>query len=335
MNYKESKEILEEIKKADKILLNCHRGPDPDSIGSALALSYVLEKMGKHTDIVCPSERLYDELSFLRNYDKIKKETDFSTFDYTKYDLFVCQDSSSWDMVTGSKETQIFNMPIVVIDHHKTNTRYGQLNLIDAGSSSVGELLYKILMDWDVEIDKDTATALLTAIIGDTGIFKYPNTEVSTFKIASDLMSDGADKDLIVAKVYRSVKPNLIKFWGETLRRVVIDEEAKFVYSAVPYSVNESLGKPEYAKETACDLFAQITDGTEFGIMMLETEPGKISVSLRARNKFDTSKIALELGGGGHKAASGAKVEGLPFDEAVKRVLDVARKYADEFNSKK
>lgn len=333
MNYKTSQEILEEINKANKILLNCHRGPDPDSIGSALALSYALEKMGKNTEIICPSEKLYDELSFLRDYEKIKKDVNFSTFDYSKYDLFICQDSSSWDMVSGSKEISIFDIPIIVIDHHKTNTNFGVINLVDSKSSSVGELLYEIIKDWSIEIDKDIATALLTAIIGETGIFKYPNTEVNTIKIAAELMTKGADKDLIIARVYRSVKFNLIKFWGETLMRVVIDEKGKFIYSAVPYSVFESLGKPDYAKESVCDLFAQITEGTEFGIMMLETEPEKLSISLRARNTFDTSKIAQELGGGGHRAASGAKIVGLTFDEAVKKVLDVTRKYADEFNS--
>jgi len=331
MNYKESQKILEEIKKAKRILLNCHRGPDPDSIGSALALRIVLEQMGKSVEVICPSEKLYDEISFLKNYDSIRKEINFSTFEFLKYDLCIFTDSSSWDMVSGSKEIAIFDIPIIVIDHHKTNTRYGKINLVDDNASSVGELLFQVFEDWKVVLNREISTALLTAIIGDTGLFKYPNTKASTFKAATTLMEKGADKDLIVSKVYRSVKPNLIKFWGETLRRVVIDEKCKFVYSAVPYSVYESLGRPDYAKESACDLFAQITDGTEFGIMILEKEPEIFSVSLRSRNKFDTSLIALELNGGGHAAASGGKVEGLPFEEAVEKVLVVARKFAKEY----
>src|SRR3989344_2234388 len=200
MNYKESIEILEKIKNTKKILVNCHRGPDPDSIGSALAICYVLSKFDKEVNIICPSEKLYDEISYLSKYDEIQRQTDFSNFNYSEYDLFITLDSSSWDMVAGTLDVPVFSMPIVVIDHHQTNTQYGELNLVDSKSSSVGELLYKVFEDWGVDVDKDTATALLTAIIGDTGIFKYPNTSVDTFKIASDLMELGAEKDLIIAK---------------------------------------------------------------------------------------------------------------------------------------
>ena len=328
MNYKESKQILEEIKKANRILLNCHRSPDPDSIGSALALSYVLELLGKLVDIICPSETLFDDVSFLKNYSSIKKDINFDTFDFNKYDLFITLDSSSWDMVSSKKELPLPKIPIIVIDHHYTNTNYGLVNLIDKNVSSTGEMLYLLFKDLEFDVDADTATALLTGIIGDTGIFKYPNTSIKVFKIAYELMKKGAKRDLIISSVYRSYDYNLIKFNGEALLHTRLDKQNKFIYSAISYEMYSDLGKPKNAKEVAADLFAQITRGTNFGFMALETEKGKLSISLRARGSFDTSKIALALGGGGHPAASGAKIEGLPFDKAVKKVLQVARKFA-------
>ncbi|KKQ37259.1 MAG: DHH family protein [Candidatus Woesebacteria bacterium GW2011_GWA1_37_7] len=330
MNYRESRSILEKVKKAKRILLNCHRGPDPDSIGSALAMKYVLEGMEKTVGVICPSEKLYENVSFLKDYKKIQKGIDFNKFNFLEYDLFITLDSSSWNMVSSDPNSSLPRIPLIVIDHHDTNKNFGKINLVDKNASSVGEILYLLIQDWSVNITKVIATALLTAIIGDTGIFKYPNTSEKTFDVAYQLVKKGADKNLIIANIYRNLDFNLIKFWGEALNRVKLDKKYGFIYSAVPYEVYKKLDKPENAKESSIDLFGQITKGTEFGFMAVETEKNKLSISLRSRTDFDSSQIATALGGGGHAAASGAKIEGLPFDEAVNKVLHVARKYAKE-----
>ena len=148
MNYKESKKILAEIKKAKRILLNCHRGPDPDSIGSALAMYEVLKGWGKDVVVVCSSGDLFDNVSFLQGYSKIKKGVDFSKFDFPQYDLFITLDSSNWSMVTGDNEMSVPDIPLVVIDHHKTNPGYGTINLVDINAKSVGEILYLVFQDW-------------------------------------------------------------------------------------------------------------------------------------------------------------------------------------------
>jgi len=328
MNYRESKTILAEIKKAKRILLNCHRGPDPDAIGSALALFSVLTKMGKKVDIVCPNEILYESLKYLSDYKEIKKGVNFATFDFSKYDLFITLDSSSWGMVTGEKEISIPKIPLVVIDHHKTNTRYGNINLVDKKVTSVGELLFLVFEDWGIEVNKLTANYLMIAIIGDTGAFRYPGSTERTFKVASKLMQKGADKDEAIFHIYRSEPFNLMKFYGEVLMRTKLDKKGKFIWAAIPYEVYKKLGKPASAKESASSLFTQVVDETEFGFVAVETERDKLAVSFRSRTGFDTSKIAMTLGGGGHVYASACKVEGLAFDKAVKKVLAVARKYA-------
>jgi len=99
MNYKESKEILDEIKKTKKVLVNCHRGPDSDSVGSALGLSKVIESMGKEVLIICPSEVPVD-LKFLPGSEKIKR-VDFASFNFSNYGLFIAIDSSDYSMVSG------------------------------------------------------------------------------------------------------------------------------------------------------------------------------------------------------------------------------------------
>ena len=327
-NYSESKKILAEVKKAKRILVNCHRGPDPDSIGSALALFEVLRKWDKKVTLVCSSNELFDKINFLHNYSKIQKGVNFSNIDYSKHDLFITLDSSSWGMVTGDNNIPIPKIPMVVIDHHKTNPKYGTVNLVDSNVQSVGELMYRVFMDWGIKLNKHIATDLLTGMIGDTGAFRYPGSTDETFRAVGELVANGADTDMIIHHIYRSEPFQLVKFYGEVLNRLKLDRRGRFVWATVPFEVYKSLGMPSSAKEASASLFAQVVDNTDFGFIAVEVEKDKLAVSFRSRTGFDTSKIAVELGGGGHSAASGAKIVGMPFEKAVNKLLKVARKHA-------
>lgn len=328
MNYPESQKILEEIKKAKRILVNCHRSPDPDGIGSALALKLVLEQMGKEVEIICPSGQVDKRINFLKGFDEIKTGINFSKFDYTKFNLFITLDSASWDMVTGKNEIFMPQVPIVNIDHHITNKNYGSINLVDTGASSVCELLFSLFENWIVEMDVKIATCLLTGIIADTGAFSYPNTTAKTLGIAQKLIEVGVDKNKIILRLYRSEDLNMLRFWGEVLQKMEIDKDYKFIWSAISHDVYKRYGMPEYGKESAASSFAPIVDGTDFGLIAVEEDTERLFISFRSRTGFDVSPIAEELGGGGHKAAAGAKIVGLPFDKAVEKVLGVARKHA-------
>jgi len=329
MNYPESQLILDEIKKAKRILINCHRSPDPDSIGSALAMRKVLLNIGKQVDVICPSEELYENVNYLEGFDEIKKQIDFRKFKFLNYDLFLTLDSSSWDMVTGLKNFVPQKIKTITIDHHATNTKYGDINLLDKNVTSVGELLFLIFEDWEIKIDKDIANCLMTGIIGDTGAFRYPGSDEKTFRVTMELMKMGADKDKTIHALYRSEPYELIQFYGEVLSRVKIDKDNKFVWSAIPHEIYKKLGKPSMAKESAASLFAQVVGGTDFGFVAVEQEKDKLAVSFRSRTGLDTSQIAVELGGGGHIYASGARVDG-EFNQAVEKVLAACRKYANK-----
>ncbi len=323
MNYKESAKILEKIKKANKILVNCHRGPDSDSVGSALALSGVLRNLGKEVKIVCPSDVPAD-LKFLSGADLIKR-VNFSTFDFSEFDLFLAIDSSTYSMVTGLKDNNKPSINTIMIDHHYSSEKFGKINLIDAKTTSTGELLFKIFEDWDVKIDRVTAECLLTGIIGDTGSFQYQNVGQGTLRIAASLMDAGADKDKIIFNIYRNIDYKEVKMWGKFIESMKIEDG--FVWSAISLATYKDFGEYPYAKEDVANLFFPIVKDTDFGIVMVETNNGVLSVSFRSRSGFDVSQIAQEVGGGGHKAAAGARIEGLPFDQAVDKVLTAARKY--------
>jgi bifunctional oligoribonuclease and PAP phosphatase NrnA len=324
MNYKESAIILKEIKKSKKILINCHRGPDSDSVGSALALYRVLKNLDKEVSVICPSD-LPADLTFLTDSDLVKR-VNFSTFNFTEYDLFLIIDSSTYAMVTGLKDSNTPTINSVVIDHHFSNEKFGDINLIDPDRTSTGELLFKIFEDWDVSVDKVIAECLLTGIIGDTGSFQYQNVGEETLRIAASLVEKGADKDKIIYNIYRNIDFKEVKMWGKFIESMMIEDN--FVWSAISLATYKDFGEYPYAKEDVANLLFPIVKGTDFGIVMVETSDKVLSVSFRARSKFDVSKIAGEVGGGGHKAAAGARIEGLPFQDAVNKVLTTARKYA-------
>ncbi|EKE12515.1 MAG: hypothetical protein ACD_13C00191G0011 [uncultured bacterium] len=326
MNYKQSTNILSEIKKAKKILLNCHRGPDSDSVGSALSLYQILKKMGKEATVICPSD-IPSDLAFLPGANEIVR-VNFTSFDFSDYDLFFVLDSSTYSMVTGLKDSEKPSIRTIVIDHHFSNEKFGDINLVDAEVTSTGELLFLLFKDWDVPITKEVADCLLTGIIGDTGTFQYQNVGQKTLKIAAELMEKGANKDEIIFNLYRNIEFREVKMWGKFIEKMMIEDG--FVWSAIPHSVYEDLGEYVYAKEDVANLFAPIVRGTEFGIIMVEVSENVLSVSFRSRTGFDVSKVAKEVGGGGHKAASGARIEGLPFQEAVNKVLKAARQYVQK-----
>lgn len=325
MTYKQSSEILSRIKSAEKILINCHQRPDVDSISSALSMCQALMQLGKNPEVVSPDEIL-PELNFLACSDKFTK-VDFSKFNFGKYDLFLVLDSASREVVMGSKTDLLPPIPIVVIDHHVTNTRFGEINLIDGQRSATAELLYLLFLDWKIKIDKDLANSLLTGILGDTGAFEYHNTTPKTLHIAAELMEKGAQKDEILLKIFRSKQMSLLKFWGQVLDDLQVDKSGEFAWCAISHKVYKRLGEPQTARESASSLFTRMVEGTKFGIVMLEEEPGVLRASFRARStEFDVSKIAAALGGGGHTGAAGATIRG-SFELAKEKILETARRF--------
>ena len=328
MKYKESQQIFEEIKKAKKILVSCHKGPDPDSIGSTLALYYFLTSIDKEVEMVCLDE-VSDYCNFLLSVEDIKK-INYKEFDFSKFDLFIIPDSGSWGMVVGRDSIDLPKLTTIVIDHHKTNKGFGKINLVDEKTTSTAEILYLMFKDLDIKITPDMATALLTGIIGDTGVFQFKGVGAKTLEIAKDLIELGADKDEIVFNIYSSYDFNLLKLLGEILLRMEKDKEDKFVWSAVPFDVYNKYSRPESTKEVAATMFSRIVKETDFGMIMIEIKEKSLAISLRSRTDFDVSKIAVALGGGGHKNAAGATIEGKEYNKAVEKALQTARKFAKD-----
>ncbi|MFA6081433.1 MAG: bifunctional oligoribonuclease/PAP phosphatase NrnA [Patescibacteria group bacterium] len=318
-NYSLSKSILKEIKQANNILINVHRNPDLDSIGSATALYQALIKIfGKKATLVCPHE-IPENFKFLKGADKVIM-IDFSRFDFSQYDLFLIVDSGSYDIVTGSKEVKLPDIKKIIIDHHQTNNWTEFVHkLLDIEASSTAEIVYTMFLDWKIGIDSEMATSLFSGIASDTVFFKYEKNSKKTFRIATELLEKGADKDKLIEQAFDSFDFNLIQTMGEFLTK--IKKENGFVYSIMDYKTFVKLGKHRGARETAANLFARSVDGYDFGFIAVEYEKEKFAVSFRSKKNTDVSVIAKKLGGGGHKNAAGATVFG-SIDQVIKKIKE-------------
>jgi len=328
MYYQQSLQILETIKKSNNILINVHRNPDLDSIGSATALFLALKKIRKLVTLVCPHE-IPENFKFLKGAKQVK------TFDFTNFknftnfmnsfDLFIIVDSGSYDIVTGRKEIKLPNIKKIVIDHHKTNNFTDvNIKLLDEKASATAEIVYQLFQDWGLRINSDMATALFSGIAGDTVFFKYSGNTQLTFQIIKDLLDKGANKDQLVDEVFDSFDFDLVKLMGEFLAKMKKGSSpaGEFVYSIMDYETYKKYGKPKAARELVADLFARSIKGHNFGFIVLEEGKGKFSISFRSKKNTDVSVIAKKLGGGGHKNASGATIYG-KADQVIKIIKQI------------
>jgi phosphoesterase RecJ-like protein len=322
---KESRKILSEIKKAEKILLALHVSPDVDSLASTLSLNLVLKRMEKKTRIISFSQIPPKLLSFAG--EQTVEITDFAKVNFNDYDLFIALDSAQERMITRSHYPEEFpkNFKVINIDHHITNNKYGDINFVYPYSST-SELLYWLFKDWGIKIDRALSDFIFRGIMTDTGGFQYPMTSAETFLVASELLKNGASLDESVLFTLRSYSFKTLKYWGKILNNMRIDESGKFIWSKISAKEREELGVDPTEIEGAASLFTPVVQGTEFGIILNEESGHLVRGSLRSRDKFDVSEIAVELGGGGHKQAAGFSLE-LPIEEAEKLVLEVARRY--------
>jgi phosphoesterase RecJ-like protein len=323
-NYPLSKSIFEEIKQVNKILINVHRNPDLDSIGSATALYQALIKMGKKVTLVCPHE-IPENFKFLKGADKVLT-IDFKTWagKPRPYDLFLILDSGSYDIVTGSKEIKLPDIKKIVIDHHRTNlfTDVG-IKLLDEIAATC-EIIYQMFVDWGIKIDPDMATSLFSGIAGDTVFFKYGQNTKKTFKIATELLDLGADKNKLIDQVFDSFDFDLVQTMGKFLIKMKkgISSAGEFIYSIMDNETFIKYGSHRGAREMVANLFARSIKGFDFGIMAVEYEKGKFAVSFRSKKNTDVSVIAKKLGGGGHKNAAGATIHG-SIDQVINKIKKV------------
>lgn len=303
--------ILEEINKAQTIVILTHENPDGDAIGTALALYNALKKYGKTPDIIIPE---YPNIfRFLPGTDEIKVESNIE-----KYDLAISVDCATIKMLNGfAKYFENAKMKIS-IDHHGTNTMYGDINYVNPDAPACAQIMLVILEHFKIEISKEIGTCILTGIITDTGGFKYPGVTAETFEFVAWLLNKGVN----VSKIYRQVlqtktRPNF-ELNRIASNRLEFLEDGKVAYTYITEEdekqVNAQSGDHEGIVEIGRDV-----EGVEVSIFIRRTEKG-CKVSLRSNEYVNVSDVCLILGGGGHIRAAGVMMQGT-IEQVKEKIL--------------
>jgi phosphoesterase RecJ-like protein len=248
-----------------------------------------------------------------------------------KFDLIVVVDTADLSLL-GSVYTDHMDLfsdtPILNIDHHISNVRFGQIHLIDPTAASATEVLYhwfQQVPDWRERITPDLATLLHTGLITDTRSFQNPNTTPRSLETAAELLDRGARQQEIIKHLYKTKPLTTLKIWGRALNRIQMDRTSRIVWSSV--SVEDLQEMDAKAPEThgiLDELISTIPDA-DVHVLFTETEPGNLKASMRSSAAVDASRLAAETyGGGGHARAAGFKVRG--YDNFQLQVVSSVQK---------
>lgn len=329
--------ILEAIQKSSKILLHCHPYPDPDSIGSVLAMAGVLKKLGKDVIPIIGDSEYPQSLTGLPHHDWIQPKN-YTQIDPKEFDLFIILDSSSPSQVSQLTEVTFpENMNTIMIDHHTTNSKYGKINLVEPTYCSTSQILYELFNLWGVKIDPDIAVCLFMGIFADTGGFKYLNSTPEVLQIASKLVEINPEYHKIVFDLENSKKPIEVEMTGLALSSIEKFFSGNVVLSLIPYGEikKRNLSKSDAMEGLVASLLKSVV-GWNLVASLVEAEPRIVTVSIRTRdeNKYDVSKIAKLVGvkGGGHKGAAGTTINE-PIDAAKKTLLEAFAKTFPELGN--
>lgn len=317
-------QILAEIQKAKSILLHCHPSPDPDSVCSALAMKFALESLGKKVTVIQGDSPIPDAFMHFPGAKDILKNN-FLEINQSDFDLFIVLDSASLDRITSKAPINILNsLKLINIDHHKTNPNFGMINLVVSSYPATAQILFDLFNEWKIVIDRNIATNLFMGIYTDTGGLKYSGTTPQTFAVAGELVKIAPDFQKIISDMENSNTPDFITFQGLSFNSLETYLDGKLAMTSVS---NESLvEKGINAKEISSSDISSILRtviGWDIDVALVEYEPGKNKASFRTRdeNKYDVSRLAASLGGGGHKAAAGATLI-MCLEDAKKKVVE-------------
>lgn len=320
--------VLAEVKKAKSILLHCHPKPDPDSVGSALAMKLALEQIGKKATLIKGDSRMPEAFMHLPGARGIVSKN-FFEIDQAEFDLFICQDSSSPQMVSRAGKLGA-PMPIktVIIDHHRSNERFGSINLVASALPATSQLLFEIFKEWGIDLTRDIAANLFAGIYSDTGGMKYMGANERTYEIMTDLVKTGISPFHILDPIENSYTPASMSYLCSALKSIETFVDGKVAIASVSSGDLSSHGitESDMSSIQLAHMLRRVI-GWDLDVSMVELKPGEIKLGFRTRDedRFDVSKIAVAFGGGGHKAAAGAGITGKTLAEAKEMVVAKAK----------
>ncbi len=291
--------IKERLDQANKIMITSHIRPDGDAIGSLLGLGLALMNSGKTVRMVL-ADGVPSSFKHLEGSNLIVKEPG------NDHDTFITVDCADYKRV--GKAFENIGIPDINIDHHKTNEKFGTLNLIEPEEVATAAILANHLPAWGLQVTKPVADALLTGIITDTLGFRTSNTNPSALRLCAMLMEAGSNMPDLYMRSLVHKSFHAARYWGAGLSR--LEQENGIVWGTLTLEDRKRTG---YSGNDDADLINLISsiNGNKVGMIFVEQSDHHVKISWRALEEgIDVSPVAKRFGGGGHAAAAGADIPG-------------------------
>lgn len=323
-------EIRAQIETAQSVLLHCHPNPDPDSVGSVLAMREALLHMGKEVTIIRGDSTIPEAFMHFPDAHVILPQNYFET-NKDAFDLFVILDCGSLEMISKKGEVTFpSTLRTIVIDHHASNQGYGEINLVATQYPATTEILFDIFKEWNIKITENMALQLYVGLYTDTGGFRYELVTAHSFEMAAELAHIAPGFTNILKRMENNATEGGVTFLSSGLNNREVyafpnADKGSYVVTCISQEdiLELNLTQEDFWNAGFVTNILRSVVGWNVIAILTEQQPGEVKVSLRTRDAvlFDVSKVALFLGGGGHKAASGATIKA-SIDEAKDKVKE-------------
>jgi len=317
--------ILEKIAGSQSICVAGHIRPDGDCVGSELGLTLALRKQGK--EVWCWNEDAMPQKYAFLDPDKLLQKPGGAQ----EFDLVITVDCASFDRLGAVAPAVGQRKFLINIDHHQSNTRYGDLNWISAREASTGELIFRLLQAANWPITPAIADCLFTAVSTDTGSFQYPTTKPLTYHTAGELVRLGANLETICHEVYQSFSLSRVRLLRHVYSHFHLTHNNQIAWLWLKKKDFARTGADRSDTEGLIDHIRAI-EPVVVACVFEEVGEDLIRVSLRSKSpRINVNEILSQFGGGGHAAAAGARMAGQSLAVqrrvigAIKKALDAAR----------
>lgn len=289
----------------------CHVAPDGDAIGSLTGLGRALRQMGLEPTMAC-SDPVPARFNYIPSAKSIVQEVN------VPFDLVISLDCSDLERLGHFPQMSDFDdVPLLNVDHHLTNLKFGVVNLVDHHASSTAEIVLRLLEYMEIPLDAELATCLLTGIVSDTRGFSTNNVTARVVEAALRLMKAGASLPRIAHHNLNSRPTSAVLLWGAALAQLQIKD--RVIWTGIPLAMRRAAGSAGNDDAGLANFLVSAADA-DAAVVFVERDDGRIEVGLRAVPGFDVAQVALQFGGGGHALAAGCDIPG-PLEQAQASIL--------------
>jgi len=314
------------VKRGKRFFLASHKDPDGDAIGSLLALGEALVLSGKEV-VLFNEGPITDSLAFLAGSEKIVDRFNPES----EFDALFVLDCGALERLGGIYSNIGHIKPLINIDHHGSNPQFGDVNFVDSNSSSVGEIIYRLIQVADLPMSKNIAEDLFVAIQTDTGSFRYENTTKEAFTIAAEMVEWGINPWKISRKVMDEFSLKKLRLLELTLQTIEIFHSGKVGLITITQQMLSKAEADNFDSERFVD-YPRLISGVEIGVLVKELGKDYYRFSLRSNDWVNVADLAYHFGGGGHpKAAAFTRYGSL--DSIKQEFLDKAHEVLGNGNS--